>query len=82
MTDLSQFKIWTVEEFERAFPPLPSSNKPNGRGTGAQGAVVDEIEETDLPDDLLEWVRDGVPEGGDRSRIFFYVVRGTQGPRL
>jgi hypothetical protein len=84
VTDLSQFKIWTLEEFERVFPPLPSSNKPNGRGTGAQGAAssagtgLDEIEETDLPDDLLEWIHDGVPAGEDRSVAFFKVVRALK----
>jgi hypothetical protein len=80
MTDLSQFKIWTVEEFERAFLPLPSSNKPNGGGTRAQaqGAVVDEIDEADLPDDLLEWTRDGVPAGEDRSVVFFRVVKALK----
>ena len=52
--DLSQFKIWTVEEFELAFPPLLSPAKPNGRGTGAQGggsstrAGVDDVDEADL----------------------------------
>jgi hypothetical protein len=78
MIDLSQFKIWTEEEFERAFPPLPSSNKPNGRGTGAQGAAssVDEIDEADLADDLLEWIHDGEPGGsGKRSTTFFIVVK-------
>ena len=37
MIDLSQFKIWTEERFERAFPPPPSPVKPNGRGTGGGG---------------------------------------------
>ena len=74
---------WTVEEFERAFPPLPG-HKPNGKGTGTQGggksagASVDDIDEADLPDDLLEWVRDGASAGDDRSKVFFYVVKGLR----
>jgi hypothetical protein len=82
--DLSQFKIWTEEEFEQAFPPLPSSARPNGKGTGAQGATsnagagVDTIDEADLTDDLLEWIRDGVPAGEDRSVVFFRVVKALK----
>ena len=72
--DLSQYKIWTVEEFERAFPPAP---RPNGGPVGAQGGTR-EIDEADLTDDVLEWVRDGVPEGEDRSVVFFKVVKALK----
>jgi hypothetical protein len=78
--ELSQFKIWSVEEFELAFPPPPE--KPNGSGAGAQGgagaASAGEIDETELPDDLLEWIRNGVPEDEDRSVAFFRVVKGLK----
>jgi hypothetical protein len=79
--DLSGFNIWTVEEFERAFPPLPKPNggaqKGPGGATGA-GVSIDEVDEADLPDDLLEWVHDGVPAGEDRSVVFFRVVRALK----
>jgi hypothetical protein len=75
MTDLSQYKIWTVEEFERVFPPSPGSAKPNGGPAGAQGGTR-AIDEADLTDDLLEWIHDGEPEGsGKRSTTFFIVVK-------
>ena len=70
--DLSQFKIWTEEEFEAAFPPPPVSPRPNGAGT--QGASADDIDESALPDDLMELIRNGVPQSRDRSRIFMGVV--------
>jgi Protein of unknown function (DUF3987) len=87
MIDLSQFHIWTEDEFKLAFPPAPShSAKPNGAGSPngaqaqgrAQPAEPDEINEADLTDDLREWVQDGVPEGEDRSVVFFKVVRALK----
>ena len=40
---------------------------------------VDEIDEADLPDDLLEWIHDGEPEGsGKRSTTFFIVVKALR----
>jgi hypothetical protein len=87
MVDLSQYKIWTEAEFEQAFPSSPSPAKPNGGPAGAQGArggvsgvgvSADEIDEADLPDDVLEWVRDGVPAGEDRSVVFFKVVKALR----
>jgi hypothetical protein len=75
--DLSQYKIWTEEEFERAFPPAPMSSKPNG---GAQGASSgpDDIEESTLPDDLLDLVHNGVTRSQDRSRFFMGVIAGLK----
>jgi hypothetical protein len=83
MIDLSQFKIWSVEEFERAFPPPPDSSRPNGSGVGAQGATggagsANEIDEADLTNDLLEWIHDGVPKSEDRSVVFFRVVKALK----
>jgi hypothetical protein len=75
MVDLSQFKVWTEEEFELAFPPLAVSDKPNGART--QGAS-DDVDESSLPDDLLEFIRDGVPQSRDRSRMFMGVVAGLK----
>jgi hypothetical protein len=83
MIDLSQFKVWTVEEFERVFPPPPDSSRPNGSGAGALGSVggagsADEIDEADLTNDLLEWIHDGVPKSDDRSVVFFRVVKALK----
>ena len=74
--DLSQFKIWTEEEFERVFMPSPAS-RPNG-SQGTQGADADAgadtIDEASLPDDLLDLIRDGVSGTKDRSRAFMHAV--------
>jgi hypothetical protein len=77
MADLSQFKIWTVEEFEAAFPPLPVSAKSNGRAQGASSGP-DDIDESTLPDDLLDLVRNGVTRSQDRSRFFMGVIAGLK----
>ncbi len=78
--DLSQFKVWTEEEFERAFPPSPVSSKPNG---GAQGGNVgaggaDTIDEAFVPDDLMDLIRNGAPRDKDRSRLFMGAVAGLK----
>ena len=81
MIDLSRYKIWTEEEFERVFSPAsvsPGPAKPNGaqRSQGGNAGAIDEIDEGALTDDLREWIRDGEPAGsGKRSTTFFVVVR-------
>ena len=70
--DLSQFKVWTEEEFERAFPPSPVSSKPNG---GAQGGNVgaggaDTIDEAFVPDDLLDLIRNGAARQGSLPALY------------
>jgi hypothetical protein len=81
MIDLSQFKVWGIEEFKRTFPRSSATPKPNGAGAQAQGVgKVDEIDETDLTDDIREWVHDGEPVGsGKRSTTFFVVVKALKG---
>lgn len=81
---IEDLTLWTPEELEAAFPlpepPLPSS-KPNGAGTqGASSADVgsDDTEESVLPDDLMELIRNGVPQSRDRSRMFMGVVAGLK----
>jgi hypothetical protein len=81
--DLSRFKVWTPEELEAAFPlpEPPVSTRPNG---GAQGGLSagaigsDDIDESALPDDLMELIRDGVPQSRDRSRMFMGVMAGLK----
>ena len=75
--DLSQYKVWTEEEFERAFPPLPASAKSNG-GTQGGNTSADAIDEASLPDDLMDLVRNGVARDKDRSRFFMGVVAGLK----
>jgi hypothetical protein len=80
MVDLSQFKVWTAEEFEATFPPPRPDGAGDGASAGSQGTIasaggVDDVDESALPDDLLEWIRDGVPDG-ERSDVFFDAVRG------
>ena len=76
MIDLSQFKVWTEEEFERVFSSPPVSSRPNGGGAGTQGAqggasaAADDVDESVLPDELMKLIRDGVPSSRDRSRKF------------
>jgi hypothetical protein len=72
--DLSQYKIWTEEEFERTFPPLPVPPRPNGNGTQGAAMGADNIDEATLPDDLVEFIRYGVSRSRDRSRMFMAVV--------
>ena len=74
MVDLSQYRIWTEAEFEAVFPPLPASSKSNG---GAQGASSG-CDESTLPDDLLDLIRNGVSRSQDRSRFFMGVVAGLK----
>jgi hypothetical protein len=78
MVDLSQLKIWTVEEFEATFPPLPASAKPNGGTQGGVPGGSGDIDESTLPDDLLDLVRNGVTRSQDRSRFFMGVVAGLK----
>ena len=62
--DLSRFKLWTVEELEAAFPLLTTPLCRQGRtATGTQGASAgaDDIDESALPDDLMELDPYGVP---------------------
>ena len=71
-------RLWTPEELEAAFPlpgDPPVSSRPNGAGT--QG-VADDIDESALPEDLTELIRDGVPQSRDRSRMFMGVVAGLK----
>jgi hypothetical protein len=74
MVDISQYKRWTAEEFERVFPlpEPPVSSRSNGGGGNTGG--IDDADESTLPDDLMEWIRDGVPQSQDRSRMFMAVV--------
>jgi hypothetical protein len=75
MIDLSQFKIWTIEEFEAAFPPPPVSPRPNGAGAQeCVGAAADDIDESDVPEGLMDLIRNGVSRSRDRSRIFMGVL--------
>jgi hypothetical protein len=72
--NITRFTLWTPEELERAFP-VPKSAKPNGAGASeAQRGGRADIDEASLPDDLLGWIQDGVPQPGDRSRVFMLVV--------
>jgi putative DNA primase/helicase len=77
MVDLSQFKIWTPEEFEQVFMPAPAA-KPNGAGTprgdGDGHSGPHTIEEASVPDDLMDLIRDGVSGTKDRSRAFMHAV--------
>ena len=74
MVGLSQYRIWTEAEFEAAFPPLPASSKSNGGAQGVSGGC----DESTLPDDLLDLVRNGVTRSQDRSRFFMGVVAGLK----
>jgi hypothetical protein len=82
MVDLSQFKVWTAEEFEATFPP-PGPNCAGvgtsawSQGTAGGAGCAGDINESTLPDDLLEWIRDGIPDG-ERSDVFFDVVRSLK----
>jgi hypothetical protein len=79
MIDLSTIKIWTVEEFERVFPPPPEASKSNGSGARAQGVGDIDIDAPGFPDDLRELIRDGAPNGADRSDVFFRTVIALKG---
>ena len=72
--DISQFKVWTEEEFDLAFPDAPMSSKTNGAGGWAQGGNLAAIDEATLPDDLLDLIRNGVTQAKDRSRAFMGAV--------
>jgi hypothetical protein len=80
MIDLSQFKVWTEEEFDLAFPDVPVSSNPNGAARGAQGgnASAGAIDEASLPDDLLDLIRNGVTREKDRSRFFMGAIAGLK----
>ena len=72
--DLSQFKIWTEAEFEAVFPPPPVSSRSNGAGTQGAASVDDDIDESGLPDSLMDLIRNGVSRSRDRSRVFMGVL--------
>src|ERR1700733_6643812 len=77
MVDLAQYKVWTEEEFERAFPPLPASSEAKG-GTQGGSSRSAGIDESGLPDDLLDLIRNGVSRAQDRSRFFMGVIAGLK----
>ena len=83
MIDLSQFKIWTEEEFERAFRHPLCRRRPNGGGAEHREqerelARPDDIDESALPDDLMELIRDGVPQARATARGCSWARAGSR----
>ena len=78
--DLSQFKVWTEEEFERAFPPSPVSSKPNGGAQGAtwRGRRGHDRRGVRFPTISWTWFAMAWRDRKDRSRFFMGVIAGLK----
>src|SRR5262249_14695458 len=61
--------LWTPEDIEQAFP-LPEQPKANGGGESAAG----QADETDIPEDTMRAICNGIADGRDRSHVFWNVV--------
>ena len=79
MVGLSQYQDLDGGGIRSGVPASPCVVEAERRGTqGVSSAGADDVDESALPDDLMELVRNGVTRSRDRSRMFMGVVAGLK----
>jgi hypothetical protein len=77
LIDCQPDRVYSVEALEAVFPPLTSPKKKSAESktNSGNGAVhAGEYVQGDMPSELLDLVRHGVPDSEDRSKVFHSVI--------